>query len=77
MEAKTAKSTKKEDAKKDERPYIFAVGKRTTAVARVKLFPNGKGEIVVNERKVNEYLTVGNDVAIFLATFKSAEADEK
>lgn len=72
-----AKATKKDDSKKNERPYVFAVGKRKTSVARVKLFPGGKGDITVNERKLKEYFTVGENVATFLAPFKSAEASEK
>ena len=85
MEAKTAKNPKKslsstkigDDAKKDERPYIFAVGKRKTAVARVKIFANGKGVVTVNERKLAEYFCVAKDVAALLAPFKSAETNEK
>ncbi|MFH0834183.1 MAG: 30S ribosomal protein S9 [Patescibacteria group bacterium] len=85
MEAKTAKSTTKglsstkigDEAKKDDRPYVFAIGKRKTAVARVKLFPNGKGEMTINDRKLREYFLVGKDLSIFFAPFKSAEADEK
>lgn len=80
MEAKTAKkslSSTEDDSKKNARPYIFAVGKRKTSVARIKLFPKGKGEIVVNERELKEYFAVGKDVAVFLAPFKSAETDEK
>ncbi|MFH0776091.1 MAG: 30S ribosomal protein S9 [Patescibacteria group bacterium] len=78
MEAKTIK---KDDAKKaekvEQRPYIFAIGKRKTSVARVKVFPNGKGEILINGRKLKEYFLVGKDVATFLAPFKSSEASEK
>ncbi|MFA6458216.1 MAG: 30S ribosomal protein S9 [Patescibacteria group bacterium] len=74
MEAKTAK---KDDAKTEARPYVFAIGKRKTAVARVKVFPQGKGDITINERKLREYFCVGKDVAAFLAPFKSAETSEK
>ena len=80
MEAKATKTTKtakKDEAKSESRPYVFAVGKRKTAVARVKLFPNGKGDVTVNERKLQDYFTVGKDLAVFLAPFKSAESDEK
>jgi small subunit ribosomal protein S9 len=41
----------KEKVKKD---YIFAVGRRKTAVARVKLI-HGKGETMVNGKKISEY----------------------
>ena len=74
MEAKTAK---KDDSKAKTRPYVYAVGKRKTAVAVVKLFPKGKGDIEVNGRKFKDYFTVGKDVASFLAPFKAAEVSEK
>ena len=35
--------------------YFYSAGKRKTAIARVKLFDNGKGDIVVNDKKVREY----------------------
>jgi small subunit ribosomal protein S9 len=35
--------------------YIPAVGRRKTAVARVRVFPNGNGNIVVNGRDSNAY----------------------
>ncbi|MBI5152289.1 30S ribosomal protein S9 [Candidatus Peregrinibacteria bacterium] len=38
--------------------YYYANGKRKTAVARVKLFLSGTGEITVNEKPINEYFTV-------------------
>ena len=74
MEVKTIK---KDDSKKDERPYVFAIGKRKTAVACVKLFPKGKGEIEINGRKLKEYFCVGKDVASFLAPFKAIDSNEK
>lgn len=35
--------------------YFYALGKRKNAVARVRLYPKGKGRILVNEREVDEY----------------------
>lgn len=40
---------------KHEGHYFYANGKRKTSVARVRLYENGKGEIVVNNRPVAEY----------------------
>jgi small subunit ribosomal protein S9 len=74
MEAKTAK---KDDPKKNTKPYVYTVGKRKTAIAIVKLFPKGKGEFLINGRKLKEYFTVGKSVASFLAPFKTAEVSEK
>jgi small subunit ribosomal protein S9 len=36
-------------------PYFYGTGRRKTAVARVRLHPNGDGRIIVNGREANEY----------------------
>lgn len=36
---------------------INAVGRRKTAVARVHMFPGGKGEVIINRRSINEYFS--------------------
>ena len=38
---------------------IFATGRRKTSVARIKLV-KGKGNIIVNTKKLNEYFPAGN-----------------
>lgn len=35
--------------------YFYANGKRKTAVAKVRLYEKGKGEILVNDRPLEEY----------------------
>ena len=35
--------------------YYYSAGKRKTAIARVKLYDGGKGEITVNDMKIREY----------------------
>lgn len=37
--------------------YFYAVGKRKTSIARVRLF-KGTGEIIINDKLINEYITV-------------------
>ena len=37
--------------------YFYSAGKRKTAIARVKLFDGGKGDITVNNKKAKEYFT--------------------
>jgi small subunit ribosomal protein S9 len=37
-------------------PYFYGTGRRKTAVARVRLHPNGDGRIIVNGRDANQYL---------------------
>jgi len=39
------------------RSYSYAVGKRKSAVARVRWYHEGKGEIIVNEKPYDEYFT--------------------
>ncbi len=36
--------------------YYYALGRRKSATARVRLFANGKGQFTVNDKDVNEYL---------------------
>jgi len=36
-------------------PYYYGTGRRKTAVARVRLFPNGDGRITVNGRDAEQY----------------------
>lgn len=54
MESKkpTAKAA---DTKEKKEKYFYGRGGRKTAIARVRLFLKGKGEIIVNDLKLNEY----------------------
>jgi small subunit ribosomal protein S9 len=38
--------------------YFYAAGKRKTSVARVRLYPGGKGEVTVNGKPATEYFTM-------------------
>jgi len=55
------KDTRKTTTKKDtieqmvSGKYIYALGRRKTAIARVKLFANGSGKMLVNTRDYQEY----------------------
>ena len=37
--------------------YFYAAGKRKTAIARVRVYEKGKGEIIVNGKDYTEYFT--------------------
>ena len=39
----------------EKQTYIYAVGKRKTAIATVRVYSNGKGEIIVNDKTLVEY----------------------
>lgn len=47
--------------------YFYAVGRRKTAVARVRIFPNGDGSITVNGRVAQNYF--GQREALTAAVF--------
>jgi len=52
---KLSKPKKTTAAKKSNNSYIWAVGRRKSAIARVRLFPNKKGETLVNEKPIEKY----------------------
>ncbi|MCL2081077.1 MAG: 30S ribosomal protein S9 [Oscillospiraceae bacterium] len=40
---------------KSQRPYVYGTGRRKSSVARVRLYPNGTGQITVNNRDIDKY----------------------
>ncbi len=42
-------------AKKSKKQYIYAVGRRKSASAQVRLYKKGEGEIIINDKKLEEY----------------------
>ncbi len=58
---------------KKEGHYFYANGKRKTSVARVRLYENGKGEIVVNNKMANDYF-FGELIGSIKAPLKIANA---
>jgi small subunit ribosomal protein S9 len=69
-------TTKKtNEQKKDERPiefkgrFISAIGKRKTSTAQVRLYKNGKGIIIVNDLRLNQYFT-SNQAALINKVLK-------
>jgi len=57
-------------AKKSVQEYYYSAGKRKTAVARVRLYPKGKGLITVNERPINEYFRLLTSAGIITSPLK-------
>ena len=45
-------------------PYFYGTGRRKTAVARVRLYPNGDGTILVNNRPAEQYF--GRDTLVMV-----------
>lgn len=56
--------------------YIFAVGRRKEAVARVRLF-NGKGENTVNGMLASKYFPGAVNEYLFTLPFKTVDAWDK
>ncbi|MFA6215093.1 MAG: 30S ribosomal protein S9 [Patescibacteria group bacterium] len=54
---KKTEEPKESDAKKKRvrHTYLYAVGRRKKAIARVRLFKKGDGKITVNEREYDKY----------------------
>jgi small subunit ribosomal protein S9 len=46
--------------------YYEGIGRRKAATARVRLFPGGTGNMVINDRDASDYLPREGDVAIML-----------
>lgn len=45
----------KSDVKKIEGKYFFSVGRRKRAIATLRLYETGKGEIIINDKSLAEY----------------------
>jgi len=71
-EDKTEEKQEKSLMKRDGH-YFYANGKRKTSVARVRLYENGKGEIVVNNKPFTEYF-FGELIGSIKAPLKIANA---
>ncbi|MBU1445909.1 30S ribosomal protein S9 [Patescibacteria group bacterium] len=57
-------------AKKKENQYLYANGKRKCSVARVKLFPNGKGDVIVNETPLKDWAQVKTQIDCIYSPFE-------
>ena len=53
--------------------YFYANGKRKTSIARVRLYENGKGEIIVNNASIDDYF-FGTLIGNIKAPLKLANA---
>lgn len=66
--SKTKKTTKKN--------YIHAVGRRKTAVARVRLF-EGKDEITINGKPISEYWPAASAANLYMEPFVTTNTHKK
>ncbi len=69
---KLKKSTKKSQLKKTlKAKFIRAIGRRRTAVARVRLYPHKKGDLEVNGQSIEKYFPGKVYEQIYLAPLKT------
>lgn len=67
-----AKNPKKTKAKtRSKAKYIFAIGRRKTARARVRLYAHKKGEIEVNGVPIEKYFPTEPEKAIYLSPLRT------
>ncbi len=57
--------------------YIFAVGRRKSAIARVRLFDGGKGDFIVNNKTLEQYFPDFEYQYIILSPLKALGVAEK
>jgi small subunit ribosomal protein S9 len=60
------------------RSYFYSVGKRKTAIARVKIFEGGKGDVTINELPMKKYLAgvqIENAIAPLALTSTKTQFD--
>jgi len=74
---KTAKKTVKKATKKKIKKYIETIGKRKTAVARVRLFTQGSKEIIVNDKTYTEYFPTIEMQQIVTASLRKLKSEDR
>ena len=60
-----------------EQQYYEGVGRRKTSTARVRLYPGGQGEVVVNGRPMSEFFSREVDLIHLLEPLKVTEAESR
>lgn len=73
--AQQAPAVTAKPAAPDKGGFIWGTGRRKSSVARVRVKP-GKGQVLVNERAVNDYFKLVKDRNAVLAPLKSANMAE-
>jgi len=75
--AVAAEPVKKAAAPKADKGYIYALGRRKSAIAQVRLFADGKGEFSVNGKKFDEYFNTFGLRETAMAALKAVGQDNK
>ena len=56
--------------------YYEGLGRRKTATARVRLFPEGSGKVVINDRPLNEHFSREWDILHLTGPLKATDTEE-
>jgi len=70
VKAEKEKKVVKKKVKKEIVKYLEAVGRRKTAVARVRLWTKGKGEFLINGKPYQEYFPISKLQKIAVAALE-------
>ncbi len=62
---------------KTENKYIETVGRRKTAIARVRLTPSAKSSFLINEKSLEAYFPVAEQRAIVMAALTEVKLPQK
>jgi small subunit ribosomal protein S9 len=55
------------------RKYFYAVGKRKTSIATVRLYPDGQGKIEINDKPAKGYFTVSTQLGTILDPLRATK----
>jgi small subunit ribosomal protein S9 len=59
------KNIKTEEIVKFKGKFISATGRRKTATARVRMYKNGSGVIIINDKNINDYFTIDTRTFVY------------
>jgi len=77
MADKTLVASSKQTSKKVLKEYYYGTGKRKTSTARVRIYKDGKGDVVVNDRPMNEYFPVPAQIEAIQSPLKITGLKDK
>lgn len=70
------KTKSKKTQRGRKKSYIYAIGRRKTAVARIRLF-KGKGDLLVNDKPIETYFPGKVNKILYLKPFRVTESEGK
>lgn len=56
--------------RKISRKYFYANGKRKCAIAQVRIYPSGQGEITINEQPIKQFCPTSTQINTILSPLK-------